>query len=454
MKTTILGAGLAGISTSWHIGHQNCTIFEKSAKHGGHAGSESSFGFTYDHGPHVSFTKHDYVKQLFASNVAGEYGDFPVRTRNYYHGTWIEHPAQAHLWQVPESIRADCSAEMTAAAMASSEPPSNYEDWLLQAYGSTFARTFPFAYTRKYWTTEPSAMTTDWLGPRMPKLNVEEIAKGLIPDTYQNLHYITTVRYPNREGYQAFFEKMTHGANIHLNHEVASIDLGRKRLWFSSGESHDYEKLVSSLPLPDFISRCLNVPLEIRQASALLDCSQLLIVDVFAPHEQQMPGHWFYIYDEDKWATRIHCIERLSSSNAPTGWTGVQAEVYFSKHKPLTLKPQDIANEVAQELVTMGFVDSEIMEKGLCHVKWRWSPYANVIFTHPRREALDRIWEWLGKYGLERENDDLEAISYWPGESVNGSLAMAGRFAQWKYLWTDDCILRGKQLSQQFATIL
>lgn len=109
MKTTVLGAGLAGISASWHIGHENCVIFEKSLKYGGHAGSESKFGFTYDHGPHVSFTKHAYVRELFEKNTNGKFEEYPVRTRNYYQGSWIEHPAQAHLWQVPEPIRDRCA---------------------------------------------------------------------------------------------------------------------------------------------------------------------------------------------------------------------------------------------------------------------------------------------------------------------------------------------------------
>jgi hypothetical protein len=25
---------------------------------------------------------------------------------------------------------------------------------------------------------------------------------------------------------------------------------------------------------------------------------------------------------------------------------------------------------------------------------------------------------------------------------------LAGRFAQWKYFWTDDCVLRGRQLAE------
>jgi hypothetical protein len=29
-----------------------------------------------------------------------------------------------------------------------------------------------------------------------------------------------------------------------------------------------------------------------------------------------------------------------------------------------------------------------------------------------------------------------------------GDLALAGRFGQWKYFWTDDCVLRGYALAQ------
>lgn len=448
MSVTILGAGLAGISSSWHYGHENCVLFEKSIFHGGHASTETRFGFTYDHGPHVSFTKHDYVRELFAVNTNGQFAEYPVRTRNFYQGSWIEHPAQAHLWQVPEIIRKQCADEMTAAATRDAQASENYADWLFQAYGPTFARTFPFAYTRKYWTVEPELLTVDWLGPRMPKLSLNEIHAGLIPETYQNLHYITQIRYPQHGGYQSFFEPMATHARIQLGQEIVSIDLAAKRLWFADGGYHDYTKLVSTLPLPDFINRCQDVPSHVRHAASLLDCSQLLLVDVFAPHLQKIPGHWFYVYDEDKWSTRIHILERLASSNSPSGWTGVQSEVYFSKHKPLTKKPQQIADEVAEELVTMGFVDAELLANGSCHVQWRWSPYANVIFTHARKDALNCIWEWLGMHGLERESDDLNAFSNWPGEIVSGDLVMAGRFAQWKYFWTDDCILRGLQIAK------
>lgn len=446
---TIVGAGITGISVSYHIGHDKCRLIEKHAAIGGHAGSTVCFGFTIDQGPHVSFTKHDYVRELFSSNVQDGFYEYPIKTRCYYSGYWVDHPAQAHLWQLPEPLRSECAADMLHAVRSEAEcAPNNFMEWLEVSYGKTFSENFPAAYARKYWTVDPKHLSIDWLGPRMPKMHVSEIEVGLVPGTFQNIHYIKSARYPVTGGYQSFFERMANGANLCLAKEIAAIDLRQRQIWLEDGSRLDFETLVSTMPLPDFVNRCCNVPADVREAVGELDCSQLLMVDVFAPQTQRIEGNWFYVYDKDMWSTRIHCVEKLAPGNAPPGWTGVQVEVYFSRHRPFPGNASQIAREVATELVTMGFVDEDLMAAGKCMVQWRWSRYANVIFTHTRRGALGRIWSWLEQYGLVRRADDTDAGTDWTqGAHPEGSIIMAGRFAEWKYFWTDDCIMRGRQIA-------
>ena len=74
--------------------------------------------------------------------------------------------------------------------------------------------------------------------------------------------------------------------------------------------------------------------------------------------------------------------------------------------------------------------------------------FANVTFDHPRREALTTVLDWLEGYGLAREDDELEPTTDWDAKLAEAgptgqSLVLAGRFGQWKYYWTDDCVLRG-----------
>ena len=65
VNNLILGGGISGISASYHIGHEHCLILEKESHSLGILKSEDFNGFTWDLGPHVSFTKHDYVKIFF-----------------------------------------------------------------------------------------------------------------------------------------------------------------------------------------------------------------------------------------------------------------------------------------------------------------------------------------------------------------------------------------------------
>ncbi|NCY16840.1 MAG: hypothetical protein EBX39_08735, partial [Actinobacteria bacterium] len=426
---------------------------------GGHARSVHVGGFTLDHGPHVSFTKHEYVRDLFAANTDGNYHEFPTRTGNFYRGSLVDHPAQNHLWQLPVALRTGCAEELRAAAASRQSTGDNghglrdYGTWLTRSYGPTFAEALPAAYTRKYWTVEPSRLSVDWVGPRMHTPSIEEIDAALVPGSRNAGHYITSARYPLEGGYQRFFQRFADRATIRFNSEPSAIDLSERRVWLHDGSTLSYDQLFSTIPLPSFIQLCRGVPAEVLAAAHQLDCSQLLLVDVFAPKRMESDYRWFYVYDEELFTTRIHCVEALAPGNAPAGMTGIQVEVYSSRHRPLPHAPDVIARAVTEELVGLGFVDRRDVDTHQVTTQWRECPYANVMFTHPRRESLDVIFDWLAAHGLAREADDLEPTSNWSFDSVadGGHLALAGRFAQWKYFWTDDCVLRGRQLSHRYA---
>jgi hypothetical protein len=72
------------------------------------------------------------------------------------------------------------------------------------------------------------------------------------------------------------------------------------------------------------------------------------------------------------------------------------------------------------------------------------------MFTNPRREALETSWSRLETKGFVREDADLASTTTWDNKNSPrvGTIDMAGRFAQWKYFWTDDCALRAAAMSQ------
>ena len=453
----ILGAGLSGLAASYHIGHSRCLVLEKNDRPFGHIRSHRRDGFTWDTGPHVSFTKNEYVRSLFQSSVACKLQEFEVQVSNYYKGHWIAHPSQTSLHQVPEPLRSECLRSFLRTRNHpghSEQRPVNYLEWLELAFGSVFSETFPAAYTRKYWTREAAELTTQWIGDRVLYPNIEDVVEGSLRALDHKTHYITKVRYPSQGGFEVFAEGLRAGCNIRYGAEVAAIDLDRKMVWLTDGQCLEYTRLINTLPLPTFINACINVPQHVKDSARRLSCTQLLLVNIGVPHTTIRPETWIYVYDEEKFATRINFTERLAPGNAPIGWTGIQVEVYFSRHRPLSLPPEQVADRVEKEIIEMGIIDptrfpvSIKSHRHICH-----SPWANVIFDHDTAPALEIIWSWLEKFGLQRENDDVAPLTQWDKlhnvSESDGTIFMAGRFGQWKYFWTDDCVLRGRQIANQ-----
>lgn len=450
--TLILGAGLAGLSVSWHLGHENCLLLEQRPHAFGHIHSRQRDGFTWDEGPHVSFTKHEYVRQLFARSVGGKFEEFEVRAGNYFRGSWIDHPAQTSLHQLPEPLRSECLESFLATRRSAglAPPPRHYAEWLEQAFGPRFAQTLPAAYTRKYWTVPADELTTAWTGPRVLNPSVEDVVAGAKGPLDRSRYYITRVRYPSLGGYESFARELGRGARIEFGAEVTGIDLVERKVRTSSGAEFGFSRLVNTLPLPAFVRTCAQATCQVLEAAEALACTRLLLVNATAPHLARRPETWFYVYDEEKLATRVNFTEHLSPSNAPRGTTGVQTEVYFSRHSPQNEPAPAIAAKVVRELVEIGVIDRDDLERGRVASRVIDVPWANVIFNHDREAALELILGWLEQFGLARESDELLPGCDWDARpaSAPGAICLAGRFGQWKYFWTDDCVLRGRALAR------
>ncbi len=449
----ILGSGLAGLATSFHLKDGACEIFEKNDYAGGHIHSELVNGFVFDEGPHVSFTKHEYVKNLFAENIANDFFEYPVETINFYKGFWIPHPAQSNLFAIPEPLRTDClNSFLNSRSNTNNKTIANYAAWLNEAFGEVFTNNFPKLYTKKYWTLDPEHLTTKWVGERIFYPNIDDVKEGYLKPLTNQTHYISQIRYPKNDGYFSYAKNWAESASIHFEHELSSISFADKKISFSNGKTFKYDKLVSTIPLPVLIAKS-DAPTTIKDAAKHLNCSSVLIINVMANHKTKRKENWIYVYDEDKYSTRINCTELLSPNNAPANQTGIQVEVYFSNYKPLDESVEFIKNKVVEELLEMGLLESE---KLITDVQTKWVQWANVIFDHKREENLDLVLNYLSNYGLVREFDDLEPATNWDEKFKNkinladASIILAGRFAQWKYYWTDDCVLRGKFINDCF----
>jgi len=428
-RVTVLGAGISGLAVGYYLGRDRSLIYEAASHYGGHVYSEESDRCVWDDGPHVSYTKNEYIQQLFSELVDGEFEEVQAEVVNYYKGHWIEHPAQSNLHQIPEPLRTACLESFLASrndAISEQVPPANYEEWIRRAFGQVFADTFPAVYTRKYWAREPHELGIDWIGKRVYYPKVEDVVNGAKGPLGRSTYWVNLWRYPSKGGFFTYTHKLAAGSRIEFGKKLVAINFAKRTLGFEDGTRASYERLVSTLPLPILIRCAEDAPLDVREAASMLQATRLLLIRVAARHPSVRKEPWLYVYDDDKISTRVSIQENFSPHNAPKDMSALSVEVCGSDAKPLPTDHAAVVEQVTRELIEMGLVDGP---GAISSVSVKYCPWGQVIYDLNRRPALERVNKFLDHHGVIR----------------------AGRYSQWGYMMTHDCVLRGKKIAEHLA---
>jgi protoporphyrinogen oxidase len=427
-QIAILGAGMAGFGAAYRLHNEGVRSiqFEKNSYYGGHAATfKNDNGFIFDDGPHISFTKNERIQKLFAESVNEEYEKLQAQVNNYWKGHWVKHPAQCNLSGLPDDLVVDVLKDFIGVYGQEHGEIKNYADWLVSSFGKTFATTFPMEYGWKYHTTTASNMSIDWLGERLYQPKLEEVLRGAITSLTPEVHYISHFRYPTHDGFVSYLNMFLDNADLRLDNELQRINPKSRELYFSNGGVIQYDAVISSIPLPEFMPRIDGVPKDVLEAAEQLACTTCVIVNIGLKRENISPAHWTYFYDRDICFSRLSFPHMFSSNNVPQGHGSIQAEVYYSKkYRPLDCKPEDCIDRVINDLQKCGLL---AQEDEIVFREARVASYANVIFDLDRAKALEIVHGYL---------DDIK-------------IAYCGRFGDWGYLWTDESFVSGENAAQK-----
>jgi protoporphyrinogen oxidase len=419
---------MAGLGAAYWLRQEGIqpVVFDMKSHYGGHTASYADeTGFTFDEGPHISFTKNTRIQNLFAENVNGEFELIRARMNNYWQGYWIKHPAQCNLYGLPAEFVIRMVGGMIEAQYREPGPIRNYSDWLIASYGAPFAETFPMQYGRKFHTTDASNLSTDWLGPRLYKPSVHEVLAGALSPTTADVHYITEFRYPKSGGFVSFLRPFAAGLDIRLNHELVRLDPVQRTLSFANGATAEYDGVISSIPLPELVPLIAGAPADVVEAGRRLAVSVCVIVNIGIDRADLSDWHWTYFYDDEFCFSRISFPHMFAASNAPPGAGSIQAELYFSaKYKPLDRPTEAYIERTVDDLRRCGIVreTDTVLFKSAIVVN-----YANVIFDLERARALATVHGYLDGIGVR----------------------YCGRYGEWGYHWTDEAFVSGERAAQR-----
>lgn len=425
-KIAILGAGISGISAGYHLKKDgiDSVIFEKESSWGGLCDNFEIEGFRFDKFIHLSFTQNNYVEALFEEST--KYEVHIPDPMNYYKGCWLKHPAQNNLYPLSVKEKLEIIKDFIDREDREIKDIKNYEEWLKVQYGNYFAKKFPMQYTKKYWTLPAKELEIKWIGKRMYKPTIDEILEGAMTTDTPNTYYAKEMRYPLKGGYKSFLNKMADGCNVKLNKEAIEIDIDKKLIKFSDGSLTNYEKLISSIPLPELCKIIKDIPKHILEASGKLKWTSGALISLGFKKPDIAKNLWFYIYDEDIRAARIYSPSLKSKDNVPEDCSSIQAEIYFSNDSPLKENLEELLNSEIKRYIKMGlFREEDVILKDI-----RIEKYANVIFDHEIYESRKIVRDYLQDVGIE----------------------CIGRFGEWDYFWSDQSLLSGKEAAKKIRS--
>ena len=415
VDTLVLGCGISGLG-ALHTLHGTSSIpmgLEKADTYGGLCNSFQIDGFTFDRFIHLSFSQIPEVNELFSKVDCGFLRHIP-NPSNIYKRKWIKHPAQNNLYVLDEEEKAAVLDDFRNRPAINSVQVDDYEKWLKVQFGDYFAEHFPMVYTRKYWMKEASELRTEWAGKRIYQPSLNEVIAGSEREDERITYYAKEMRYPVEGGYKRYLKLMAVESNIRYNTEVENIDPVTRTVYSADGKCYPYQRLISSLPLPEMVKIVKGVPTEVVEACSKLECTCGYHVSIALKTKNIPPYLWWYIYDEDILAARVYSPSLKSPNNAPEGCSSLQMEVYCKENE---YTEQELLERTVGKLIEAGIIKGEDIL--FTHVGFE--KYANVIFTKPIYESRKTVRDYFASVGIET----------------------IGRFGEWDYLWSDQALMSG-----------
>lgn len=421
-EVLVLGGGPAGLSAGYTLNNAGikALVYDKNDAPGGLCRSFNVGEYVFDTFAHVNFCKDEYVMSMLEGKT--EYLIHQPEAYNYCSGIWVRNPVQNNL--LPLDVDERIRVIKSFLQRNQENTPKNYGEWLEVQYGEYFAKTYPARYTRKYWTVEPEVLETKWIEGRMYTPTIDEVLKGAMSSEMPNVHYSKEMHYPQRGGFGAFLKPFIQDSFNGMK-ELCELRVEEKIAVFSDGDTVSYDRLVSTIPLDCLIEAISDkeIPESVKDAVEALDYTSGVMVSIGLKKQHNSPALWFYIYDEDIHPARVYCPDIKSVNNVPEGGSALQAEIYFSKRKPLTKSIEELKKQTILQLVQVGLFEAE----DVVVTDARVEKYANIMFTESIYSARKIVHDYLDELGI----------------------GYAGRFGEWDYLWLGQSILSGKRAAEK-----
>ncbi|MFC1520793.1 protoporphyrinogen/coproporphyrinogen oxidase [Elusimicrobiota bacterium] len=432
MKVVIIGGGLAGLSSAFHIekfsGNKpvEISILERNERLGGLASSSLHNGFTFDISGHLLHLHNPYTtKWILNGLLKNNLCRHKRKSFIFNQKKFSKYPFQANLSELPGKTAAQCVAHFLKARDKFKEPSSNssFAKWCVEVFGKGISKYFMNPYNRKLFCCDLNQMTAEWVKGFVPVPTREEVLYGAIKNQDKPLGYNALFYYPRVGGIQSLPNAIAgrlKKSEIYPGHEALEID-AKKRTVHTPYASFKYDWLINTSPLPFFAKRFTSrTPSWFKRASTL-PYAAVFNLNLGVNRGNITDKHWIYFPEPKFPFYRVGVASNFTPKVAPTNATSFYIE--FATRSPSRFDFNKNERAAIRKLESIGLLKSSdrILAKEWCGIDPGY-----VIFTKTRQLIMPKVMNYL---------------------KANNILSI-GRYGAWKYSFMEEALLEGKQAAE------
>lgn len=430
----IVGAGLAGLSTAYHLSGTPYRLYEREEQVGGLCRSYQKDGFTFDYTGHLLHFRQPEIMALVERLLAGKLQRHNRKSFIYSHKTYTEYPFQVNTYGLPAEVVRDCLlgyiATLTKPA-ANVAKDRSFKQWILDNLGEGMAKHFMVPFNEKLWQVSLDELTSDWVSWLVPKPELKDVVNGALGIKEKAFGYNPSFLYPVRDGIRVLPESFLPGiSNVKNGMELVEVDTKRRCALFrnrQSGESltEHYESLVSTIPVPELVRRCLDIPAHLKKAAEGLRWVSVYNLNMGVARDHVSDKHWLYFPEPEYPFYRVGFPMNFSPSLGRAGCSSMYVEM---SHRPNEQESSEqLVTRARSGLEQIGILrpNDEIVVADVKDLH-----YAYVYFDRHRARALPAILAELERRGIYS----------------------IGRYGRWEHTSMEDAIGQGKQLAERLQS--
>ena len=329
-RVVIIGAGLTGLSTAYHLEKLGCSdfkIFEKERTVGGLCRSVEQDGFTFDYTGHLLHSSDPYFSSLLQDIVGLEsFNTINRRSYIYSHKTYTQYPFQSNLHGLQLDVITECIEGFVLRPQEQKKNES-FHDWAVRKFGSGIVKHFFESYQQKIFAYDSKKIAASWTSRFVPDTSLKDIIAGTLAPIKNNVvGYNSQFLYPKTGGINYWIKKFaaTIKAPIKTNYCVESVDIKNKVVTFTNGDFEKYETLVTTVPLDTLLNMTKeSSSSSLKKATPKLLCNSVANFNLGVQSEDVSDKHWVYLPENKFPHYRMGFYHNFSKSMAPTGCSSV-----------------------------------------------------------------------------------------------------------------------------------